>query len=322
MQLSQTLIQKLNQSLGITGAPHQLIGSDGFIETGCYQWVGGSALQDYENAKKAVPPSVVEALQRMNDSWYRFETGNFEKNVDKFIANEPAQVQADYALYQASVQRAWERYNPTPPKIARSVELEQASKLIEEITSHENFEKRGNFDIKAFQSRVRELWRAEPAEIQAEVDAYGKQLLAYQEQAKQQAQREKLDLDQVRALLAGETAIAYRAGITWEEMPSVEHNTIVVAPTSDPWDALRIEGTQGNNFSISTEELIAILKELDAVYGVDVTGAAMDGVEFSFKRVPKGKEAREVGKRLYEICPDLGEPPVKFPKGRVSLWWD
>jgi multidrug efflux pump subunit AcrA (membrane-fusion protein) len=231
-------------------------------------------------------------------------------------------LQASLKLYQANIQRARERYAPTPPKIATSAQFDQASKRIEEILSHENFEKRGNFNIKALQARAKELWRAEPAEIQAELDAYGKQLLANLEQAQQQAQKEGLSLDQVRALLAGETAIAYHAGIQWDGMPSAEYDTIVVAPTSDPWDALRIEGTQGNNFSISTEELITALKELDAVYGVDVTGAVQDGVEFTFKRVPKGKEAREVGKRLYEICPDLGKPPVKFPRGRVDLWWD
>ncbi len=322
MQLSPALIEKLNQGLGIDGKPRQLIGPNGFIDTGCYQWVGGSSFQDYEKAKMAVPPSVVEAFQHMHDPYYRAETGNFETNVEKFIANEPAQVQADYAQYQADVQRAWERYAPPPPKFPKSAQFDQASKRIEEILSHENFEKKGVFDIKALQARVKELWSAEPAEIRAEADAVAQQMLAYQNQAQQQARRETLDLNKVRALLAGEMAIAYRAGIQWEGMPSAEYNTIVVAPTTDQWDALRIEGTQGNNHSLTTEELIAVLKELDAEYGVDVTGAVNDGMEFTFKRVPKGKEARVVGKKLYEICPDLGEPPVKFPRGRVDLWWD
>jgi hypothetical protein len=319
MELSSILVEKLNQGLGIVGKPHVIFTLEGNIDTGCYQWSKTPSLQD---VSRAIPPRVAEAFQRL------YSTPNLnlgpdpQKSIDGFFAKEPAETRGDYEQYMARVKQAQDTVYPPSPKFDYSPQLQESSKQIEEQLSHENFEKNGFIDLKAYNKRIKELWALQPAEIQAEVEAVAQQMLAYHRQAQKQVRRKRLALDEVRALLTDEPATAYRAGIEWERVPSDGYETIIVAPTTDQWDILRIERTQGNNHPVTTEELIALLKELDQAYGVDITGAAMDGLEFTLRRVPTGKEAREVGRRLYEVCPELGEPPVKFPKGRVNLWWD
>lgn len=71
-----------------------------------------------------------------------------------------------------------------------------------------------------------------------------------------------------------------------------------------------------------TEDIIAKLKNLDEKFGIKIIGAGWDGVEFILKRIPKGPEARELGKWLLEFCPDIYKAQKKFPEGKVSLWWD
>jgi hypothetical protein len=121
-------------------------------------------------------------------------------------------------------------------------------------------------------------------------------------------------------LLQGEPLLAYATGI-YHDIPSVP-KTIVVAPTTDQFEILRYERTDGANYDIWTEDIIEKLKTLDEEFGIEITGATIAGVEFLLKRIPTGEEARKLGVRLLEFCPDLYEAPTSFADGKVSLWWD
>jgi len=127
----------------------------------------------------------------------------------------------------------------------------------------------------------------------------------------------------VRELLKDEPVIVYRGDLGAEG--SVEIGTaslLVVAPTIDQFDILRIEHTDGVNYGWDTEKIIEKLKEFDSEFGIDIVGASCCAVEFLLKRIPKGNEARKLGRRLLKFCPDIYKAPTSFRKGRVALWWD
>ena len=91
---------------------------------------------------------------------------------------------------------------------------------------------------------------------------------------------------------------------------------------SDQFDILRIEQTNGANYGLTPDDVIANRKELDQRFGSEIIGAAMGGFDFRLKRISKGKEARDLGKWLLAFCPDLYEAPKSFPNDLVSLLWD
>jgi hypothetical protein len=122
-------------------------------------------------------------------------------------------------------------------------------------------------------------------------------------------------LEKVRAQLLNDPVIAYDGGSDMFEC-------IVVAPTENQFDILRYERTQGANRGLQTEDIVDRLQVLDEKYGIDIVGATTDSVEFTLKRIPKGREARELGEWLLDFCPDLYEAPASFPDGRMALWWD
>jgi len=126
----------------------------------------------------------------------------------------------------------------------------------------------------------------------------------------------------VRELLAGEPAIAYRNGASWTSVGFATASLLVVAPAHDQYEALRIERTDAVNYGLQTEDVIARLRELDGEFGIDIVGATSTAVEFLLKRIPKGEEASRLAKWLLEFCPDLYEAPERFDRAPVSLWWD
>jgi hypothetical protein len=126
----------------------------------------------------------------------------------------------------------------------------------------------------------------------------------------------------VRELLKDKPVVAYRANLSWMAFDVAFAGLLVVAPTADQYDVLRVEETNGANYELGTEDVIERLKELDTKFGVDVIGADFAVVEFMLGRIPEGQEAIKLGEWLLDFCPDLGEAPTEFNKGRVALWWD
>jgi hypothetical protein len=127
----------------------------------------------------------------------------------------------------------------------------------------------------------------------------------------------------VRELLKDEPVIVYRGNLGAETSVEVGFaSLLVVAPTIDQFDILRIEHTDGANYGWDTEKIIEKLKEFDKEFGVDIVGASCCAVEFLLKQIPKGNEARKLGRRLLKLCPDINKAPTSFRRGRVALWWD
>ncbi len=99
-------------------------------------------------------------------------------------------------------------------------------------------------------------------------------------------------------------------------------NRIVVCETDDQFDILRLEGTAGNNFAISTDEIIDALKQIDDALGIEIVGAMWGGLEFLLNKKPTHKQYEKLERKIIGICPDVLSDFQGFRNGRVAIAWD
>ena len=140
------------------------------------------------------------------------------------------------------------------------------------------------------------------------------------------ATRADVALSAVRAALTGEAAIAYKHHHVWLSPYESEADGIVACPSTDQFDSIRVE--MGSKGFPDGDEVIAELMDYDREFGVQVDGAHYSTVEFRLLRVPPGREAEALGKRIFQFSPDIfysvGEQTVDFVQGagRIVWWWD
>jgi hypothetical protein len=193
-------------------------------------------------------------------------------------------------------------------------------KVLHQISDKSLYTKTGYLNMDKYASRFKEAFEQQTSpEIQDELNTFTPKLLEFIKKQEDWKRTRKNTLKKVRKLLQDDSVIAYWLEIEWE---GTIPETIVVAPVTDQFAILNIEQTNGVNYGILNEDIVSRLKLLDAEYGIDIIGVNSSGLGFVLKRIPKGKDAREFGKRLLKLCPDLYEAPRSFPKGKVSLWWD
>ena len=319
MKLSDSIVQKLDSTLGITGRPRRILYNGQWVATGCMEWSPSPSVPEiWAN----VSPGLQNALQRSQEVVRQIHTDQPMARINEFFAKEPPHIQAEYEELLSKLHEVSDPFLVHPPKPEYSADLQKALVRIQESMKAEQAHSETHFDIDVYLMRVRELIQKEPPNLQAEWAAVMPTLKALRYLPRRVARQRKATIDKVKNLLRDEPVIAYRAGIEWDGMPSATYETIVVAPTTDQFDILRFEKTDGVNRGLRTEDVIQRLKVLDEHYGIEITGAAISGLEFVFKRIPKGKEARELGKWLFDFCPDLYEAPKSFRGGKVTLWWD
>lgn len=104
---------------------------------------------------------------------------------------------------------------------------------------------------------------------------------------------------------------------------------IAVLRANDPFAPLAVAGTSGVNHDITTDQVVARLREWDARFGLRIVGASSDWVEAEFVRQPDDMLA--FAREVYAFCPDvvdqgtgdveaLAEEMRRF--NTVYLWWD
>jgi hypothetical protein len=127
-----------------------------------------------------------------------------------------------------------------------------------------------------------------------------------------------------------------KAGVGYFAFISEENFGIKGAPdqvsllkASDPYDMLRTMGTNGWNYHISPDMVIARLKEWDARFGITLHGVGFDWLEFQFKHRPESM--LEYAQEVYRFCPDIVEQGTGTVEAlaremrrtnMVFLWWD
>lgn len=106
-------------------------------------------------------------------------------------------------------------------------------------------------------------------------------------------------------------------------------DNISILKTSDSYDMLRVMGTNGWNYNISPDAVIARLKEWDSKFGIVLYGVGFDWVEAEFKHQPEDMPG--FAKEVYSFCPDVVEQGTGTVEGLAKemrrtntlyLWWD
>ena len=109
----------------------------------------------------------------------------------------------------------------------------------------------------------------------------------------------------------------------------LKQDTIGVIKGADEYDILRIMHTDGDDYDIRNEDVVARLKEWEKSFSFDIIGADNDWVEIEFKTLPKDLAA--FAEEVYDFCPDaVDQGPgsvsslVKEMQAtrRLFLWWD
>jgi hypothetical protein len=113
------------------------------------------------------------------------------------------------------------------------------------------------------------------------------------------------------------------------EDPKATGAEIVVAPGKDQFDILRLAATDGVNYDLDTEQIIARLRQWDAAFGIDIWYAETDTVRMKLRALPP--DPKGFAKALYGFCPDIVDQGVgdmdalerQIAEDRaIYLWWD
>lgn len=177
------------------------------------------------------------------------------------------------------------------------------------------------FDLKE-QTYKDEFYKREFAYLDKGAQLFVEELFKHFYRPERMFQNRNRILSRARELVMNSPVIAYKGDLDWVGVDETTFNCLVIAPTIDQFEILRIERTYANNRDLTTEQIIARLKQIDDLYGIDITGASSSVVEFTLKSKPTGREARELKEFLLDLAPDIYTPPFRFSKAPIALWWD
>lgn len=106
-------------------------------------------------------------------------------------------------------------------------------------------------------------------------------------------------------------------------------STISIIKSTNQFDILDIQKTDGINYDLENKDVIEKLKAWDNAYRIEILGADYDWVDLTIKKpianIP------EFAKEVYEFCPDAVDQGVGDIKElekiirenrRLFLWWD
>ena len=104
---------------------------------------------------------------------------------------------------------------------------------------------------------------------------------------------------------------------------------VALFPRSDHYEILRLMGTNGRNYDIGPDSVIAWLRTLERDHPFVVTGMGFDWVEGRFRSVVGDADA--LARRFYAFCPDIVEQGTETVAAlarelaesqRLYCWWD
>jgi hypothetical protein len=98
----------------------------------------------------------------------------------------------------------------------------------------------------------------------------------------------------------------------------------------DPFKAIRDAGTNGDNYDVSTKDIIDRLKKWQKSYSFRIKGADYNELTLKFEELPT--DIRAFLEDAADLCPDLVQidEDVDFPllekqlakTKKLKLWWD
>ncbi|WP_346352974.1 DUF4253 domain-containing protein [Azotosporobacter soli] len=132
-------------------------------------------------------------------------------------------------------------------------------------------------------------------------------------------------LAQLKKKCNGSARQVFYSSLSFKDSPE----RICIIKSQDPYDIIRVMGTDGTNYDINNEQIIKKLKEWDERYGIIIKGADGDWVDVQFKVMPS--DMKKFAEEVYVFCPDAVEQNagsiealvVEMNKYHgVFLWWD
>ena len=108
-----------------------------------------------------------------------------------------------------------------------------------------------------------------------------------------------------------------------------EPDRLAILKDTDPFAIVKLSRTDGINYDIEHEAVLARLQEWHARYGLDILGADLDWVEAEFVNPPSDMQTFAL--EVFEFCPDVvhqgtGSVEALAKEMRSSntlyLWWD
>jgi len=108
-----------------------------------------------------------------------------------------------------------------------------------------------------------------------------------------------------------------------------DSDKISVIKSTDQFDILRIEETDGINYGLENKDVIAQLQKWNKRFPFQIIGAELDWVEAVFIEVPGNMKG--FAKEIYDYCPDVvdqGTGSIEALEdemansGLLYLWWD
>jgi hypothetical protein len=99
-------------------------------------------------------------------------------------------------------------------------------------------------------------------------------------------------------------------------------------PTTDPYAVMALMDTNGDNYNIGIDGVIAWMKELQQEQTFILTGIGFDYMEGYLTSPAKDPDA--LAKRMYQFCPDIVDQGVgtvsalarELRTGTLYFWWD
>jgi hypothetical protein len=100
--------------------------------------------------------------------------------------------------------------------------------------------------------------------------------------------------------------------------------------SKDPFAAVRKAGTNGDNYDVTTADIIARLKKWQKLCSFRVSGLDYNVMTLNFTTLPK--DIRAFVRDAYDLCPDLCgfDDDLELPlleknmakTRKLSFWWD
>lgn len=106
--------------------------------------------------------------------------------------------------------------------------------------------------------------------------------------------------------------------------------SVALYPRDEPFEVMALVGTNGTNYGIYSDSIVAWLRDLHGRQPYVVVGISHDAVEGRFLRAPDPRQARALAQRFYEFCPDVVTQGTRTTRklaaelqtGALYCWWD
>jgi hypothetical protein len=99
-----------------------------------------------------------------------------------------------------------------------------------------------------------------------------------------------------------------------EENGMKESDEVVILRTTDPYAIVRMKGSDGANYGISTEDILARLRAWESLCSFDIVGASTSWVALEFRTLPE--KICAFAEEVYLFCPDSVEQGVGLMRER------